>query len=110
VATVKLLAGEASFPVTYIGWMVLAGWLGGALAAVLAALLFPVLGFAALGWAERCVEVWGDMKLLFRIYRRPKLRDRALAQREALAAELDAIEADWQASGAGRTTARETAS
>ena len=110
VATVKLLAGEASFPVTYIGWMVLAGWLGGALAAVLAALLFPVLGFAALGWAERCVEVWGDMKLLFRIYRRPKLRDRALAQREALAAELDAIEADWQASGARRTTARETAS
>ena len=110
VATVKFLAGEVSYPVTYVGWIVLAAWLGGALAAILAALALPLLGFAALGWGERRVEVWEDMKLLFQILRRPKLRDRALAQREALAVALDAIEADWQAKGAGRTAAREAAS
>lgn len=110
VATVKFLAGEVSYPITYVGWIALAAWLEGPLAAILAALLLPLLGFAALGWGQRRVEVWEDMKLLFQIFRRPKLRDRAVVHRQALAAELDAIEAEWQANGAGRTATQEAAS
>jgi 1-acyl-sn-glycerol-3-phosphate acyltransferase len=110
VATVKLLAGLVSFPVTYVGWIALAAWLGGPLPAILAALVLPLLGLAALSWAYRRVEVWEDMKLLFQIFRRPKLRDRAAVHRQALAAELDAIEAEWQAKGAGRTAAQGAAS
>ncbi len=51
------------------------------------------------------MEVWEDVKLLFQVSRRPKLRDRAAVHRQALAAELDAIEAEWQAKAAARGAA-----
>lgn len=106
VATVKLLAGVVLYPITYAGWIVLAVWAGGILAALPAALALPPLGFAAVRWQSRREEVWEDMKLFFLIVRRPGLRDRLAEQRTALATELDSIEAEWRMEQDPRAVAR----
>lgn len=95
VATVKLLAGIVTYPAAYLGWIALAAWAGGPLVAGLTALALPPLGFAALAWRHRWDEVWEDVKLFFRVVRKPQLRQQLAEQRAALAAELDALSAEW---------------
>jgi 1-acyl-sn-glycerol-3-phosphate acyltransferase len=95
VATVKLLTGIVAYPVTYLGWIALAAWAGGPLAAVPTALALPPLGFVALAWRHRRAEVWEDVKLFFQVVRRPWLRERLAHQRATLAAELDELESEW---------------
>ncbi len=95
VATIKLLAGMVAYPATYLAWVFLAGRLAGPLAAGTTALVLPVLGFVALAWIHRRQEVWEDVKLFFRVIRRPRLRERLAERRAALAAELDALGAEW---------------
>lgn len=96
VATVKLLAGVVSYPLTYAAWVAVAGWAGGVLAALAAALALPPLGLAALHWQERRREVWEDVKLLLGLVRHPRLRDRLAGQRASLAAALAALLRDWE--------------
>ncbi len=105
VATVKLLSGIVAYPVTYLGWIALAGWAAGPLAAVLTALGLPPLGFAALAWRHRRAEVWEDVKLFFQVVRRPWLRERLAHQRSVLAAQLDELEAEWSREQEARTAA-----
>jgi glycerol-3-phosphate O-acyltransferase/dihydroxyacetone phosphate acyltransferase len=95
VATVKLLTAIVAYPATYLGWVALAAWAAGPLAASLTALALPPLGFAALAWRHRRAEVWEDVKLFFQVVRRPWVRERLAHQRSTLAAELDELEAEW---------------
>jgi 1-acyl-sn-glycerol-3-phosphate acyltransferase len=95
VSTVKLLAGVVTYPATYLGWIGLAAWAGGAAAAALTAVALPPLGIAALHWWGRHQEVMEDMRVFFQVVRRPSLRDALARQRAALADELDAVEREF---------------
>jgi 1-acyl-sn-glycerol-3-phosphate acyltransferase len=105
VATVKLLTGIVAYPATYLGWIALAAWAAGPLAAVLTALALPPLGFAALAWRHRRAEVWEDVKLFRQVVRRPWVRERLAHQRSKLAAQLDELEAEWNREQEARTAA-----
>ncbi len=102
VATVRLLAGVVAYPATCLGWVTLAAWAAGLPAAVVTALALPPLGFAALAWRHRRVEVWEDVKLFLKVVRRPWLREQMAEQRSVLAAELDELEAEWSEALAAR--------
>lgn len=104
VATVKLLAGIVAYPAAYLGWIAVAAWAAGPLAAVLTALVLPPLGFVALAWRHRRAEVWEDVKLFFQVVRRPWLRERLADQRSKLADMLDRLEAEWSEALAERET------
>ena len=100
VATVKLLAGIVVYPVAYLGWVALAVGLGGSLAGLIAALVLPILGYAALRWQHRRKEVSEDVRLFFQVVRHPKMRDRLAEQRAALAAELETLGVQWSSAQA----------
>jgi 1-acyl-sn-glycerol-3-phosphate acyltransferase len=103
VATVKLLAGLILYPATLVAWVVLAAVMGGPAAAVLVTVLLPLLGYVALQWQARREEVWEDVKLFLRVLRHPKIRDQLSEERAALAAELEAIELEWERTGMSPT-------
>ncbi len=67
----------------------------GAAAAALAAAALPALGFLTLRWWHRRAEVWEDVVTFFQVVGRPRLRERLVGERAALAAELDELEAAW---------------
>jgi hypothetical protein len=94
-ATVKLLTAVVVFPVAHAGWIALAASLGGWPAALAVAIALPPLGLIALRWLDRREEVWEDVRLFFQVIRRPRLRDRLSERRQALADELDSLEAAW---------------
>jgi 1-acyl-sn-glycerol-3-phosphate acyltransferase len=97
VATVKFLAALVLYPATYLGWIALAAVGRGLPAAAGVALALPPLGLFALHWQRRREEVWEDVKLFFRILRRPELSEHAMAERAKLAAELEVVWAAWRA-------------
>ncbi len=108
ISTVKLLTGIIAFPVMYIGWIALAGWISGgpvAALAALAALALPPLGFLAIDWQRRRREAFEDARVLWHVVRRPQARDRLLELRDVLIGELDAVLAECEADGGSHTLA-----
>lgn len=96
VATVQLLSSVVAYPATLIVWTALAAWAAGWLAALAMLLVLPPLGFAALAWRDRRKEVWEDVRLFFKLVRRPELRDRFADQRAMLASEFDAVASELE--------------
>lgn len=95
VATVKLLAGIVLYPIFYLGWIALSVGLAGAAAGLVTALTLPPLGYAALRWRHRAKEVWEDVVLFLQVVHRPVVRSLLVERRLSLAAELDALDAQW---------------
>lgn len=100
IATVKLLTGIVLYPIFYLGWVALTAGLAGAVAGLIAALALPLLGYAALWWRHRGKEVWEDVRLFLQLARRPAMQSLLAARRISLAAELDALDAQWSSSEA----------
>ncbi len=103
ISTVKLLTGIIAFPVMYIGWIALAGWISGGPVAALTALALPPLGFLAIDWQRRRREAFEDARVLWHVVRRPQARDRLLELRDVLIGELDAVLAECEADGGSHT-------
>jgi 1-acyl-sn-glycerol-3-phosphate acyltransferase len=101
IATVKLLAGIVLYPIGYFGWIALTVGLGGALAGIVAALVLPLLGYTALLWQHRRRKVSEDVRLFLQVVRHPMMRDFLSERRAALAAELEALDAQWSSIRAG---------
>jgi 1-acyl-sn-glycerol-3-phosphate acyltransferase len=95
IATVKLLAGIVLYPVTYIGWIALTVGQGGTQAGLVAALVLPLLAYAALWWQHRRREVLEDIRLFLRVVRHPLMRDFLAERRTVLAGQLEALDAQW---------------
>jgi glycerol-3-phosphate O-acyltransferase / dihydroxyacetone phosphate acyltransferase len=91
-ATAVLLAGIVLFPLWWLLLAVLAGVLQGALAAVLTLLLAPALGFFALVFLERRAEAYADLQVFLRLGLRREAKEELRAQRDALAARIEALE------------------
>jgi glycerol-3-phosphate O-acyltransferase/dihydroxyacetone phosphate acyltransferase len=91
IATYKLAAGFFSFAT----WLVLVSaglWFTfGMRAAVVGALLLPVLGLATVAWRDRQGVVREDVRVFLRAQRRSQARDRLAEQRSDLVAEFDAL-------------------
>jgi hypothetical protein len=98
---VKLLAGIVLYPIGYFGWIALTVGLGGALAGIVAALVLPLLGYTALLWQHRRRKVSEDVRLFLQVVRHPMMRDFLSERRAALAAELEALDAQWSSIRAG---------
>jgi glycerol-3-phosphate O-acyltransferase/dihydroxyacetone phosphate acyltransferase len=95
IATVKLLAGIVLYPIAYFGWIALTVGVGGVLAGIAAALILPLLGYTTLLWQHRRREVSEDVRLFLRVVRHPMKRDFLSERRATLAAQLEALDAQW---------------
>lgn len=102
VATVKVLAGLVLYPATYVAWIVVAGFLAGAIAALATAVALPPLLLFTLRWGDARKEVWSDMRMLWSVARRPRTYKRLLRQRINLAAELEPLAAEARSTQEGR--------
>lgn len=91
ISTWKLAGGFVVAPLLWIAFVTLAGVLGGWIAALVAAVAVPLLGFAALAWGERFLDVREDADLFLRIVRRPDLAARMDARRDRLIAAFDEL-------------------
>ena len=69
----------------------IAFWLGGAGAALAAAVVVPALGFLALSWRERWARVREDALLFARVLRHPRGRDPLTRHRARLVREFDEV-------------------
>ncbi len=105
VATVKVLAGLVLFPATYVGWIVVSGYVAGAIAALATAVALPPLLLFTLRWSDARGEVWGDMRVLWRAARWPRTYKRLLRHRINLVAELEPLAAEARTAEEGRHTA-----
>lgn len=101
IATYKLAAGMLVIPLAIVGWTLLAWWLGGPLLGLLALLLVPLAGLAALAWHERWSRVREDAVLFLRLSLQPGRRQRLAAERARLAAEFDELAEMAGADGGG---------
>jgi glycerol-3-phosphate O-acyltransferase/dihydroxyacetone phosphate acyltransferase len=93
-ATYKLATGLFAFPFVLALYVYVAWRLGGPIAALLAGLSAPILGFIALAWRERWARVREDLRLFVRAVTRPRTRERLAQYREQLVREFDSIEAE----------------
>jgi len=111
-ATYKILAGMIFYPLTWLLWAVLGGWLGGAWVALAAALVGPLSGFVALRFHQRREYFGREVRayLLLRSGKRAmaELRQRrraVLAQVQALAADYrEILEPSWRTGGQPRAS------
>jgi glycerol-3-phosphate O-acyltransferase / dihydroxyacetone phosphate acyltransferase len=91
VATYKLATAFITVPLTMLIVIGTGAWIDGVRGALLAALLVPACGFAALSWHERWTRFREDARLFFRVLSRRDHQDRLARDRTALAAEFDEL-------------------
>jgi len=103
IATYKAGVGSVSFPVWLGATCALVWILSGTPAAVVAGVVAPLAGLAAVAWKEREATVREDVRVFLRSRRRSQSEDRLGEQRAALVAEIDAIVRDTQSVGASGT-------
>jgi len=102
-ATFKLVTGMLAFPLAYAAWLVLAWRLGGGPVAGAAAVILPLAGLSTLHWRRHWDEFVQDLRFLRRALRRHGLAAQLRSRREAIAAEIDRVAADWELqAGEGR--------
>ncbi|HUG35461.1 MAG TPA: 1-acyl-sn-glycerol-3-phosphate acyltransferase [Candidatus Limnocylindrales bacterium] len=104
VATYKVGMAVLAFP---LWWAVLevGTWLTWGVRPTLAALvLLPVMGLAAIAWADRQADVREDVRVFVRARRLRRGRDRLAEQRARLVKELDELARDWRADKEAKTT------
>ncbi|MEQ1855953.1 MAG: 1-acyl-sn-glycerol-3-phosphate acyltransferase [Longimicrobiales bacterium] len=96
VATYKLGAALLSFPL-WLATLVTGAWLlAGARMALVALVVLPVAGLAAIAWRDRQVEVREDVHVFLRARRLARGRDRIAEQRAHLVAEFDKLTEEWR--------------
>ncbi len=95
-ATWKLVPSVLAYPLVYAAWLVLAARLGGAHAALAAAVALPALGVFTVAWRERLREAIEDARLFLRSVGRPQTVARLAAERASLVAEFDALAAEGE--------------
>ena len=91
VATYKLGLGMVLMPLFWIAWTALVWVLFGTKAALIAALILPVLGLVLLHWSDRWEKVKQDTALFLHVLAKPGRLDRLKAQRSALVREFDDV-------------------
>lgn len=91
IATYKLATAFIAVPLTMLVALVTGAWIDGLRGALLAAVLVPACGFAALAWHERRTRFREDAQIFFRVLSRRDHRDRLARDRAALAAEFDQL-------------------
>ena len=91
VATYKLATAFIAVPITMLLAIVAGALIDGARGALLAAVLVPACGFAALAWHDRWTRFREDAQLFFRVLSRRDHQDRLSRDRNALAAEFDEL-------------------
>lgn len=91
IATYKLATAFAAVPITIALAVTIAGLLAGWKGALVAAVLVPAAGLAAIAWHDRWQQVREDARLFFRVLFRADQRERLARDRAALTAEFDAI-------------------
>lgn len=91
IATYKFATGCAAVPITTAVLMLIAalflGWEG----ALLAAVIVPLSGFAAIAWHDRRKQIAEDVRLFFRVLFRRDHRERLARDRARLVAEFDQL-------------------
>ncbi len=104
VATWKLGLALLLMPMTYVGWLAVAAWIGGAAGVAVAAPALPAAGLLALHWKERGDQVFEDARLYLRVLWRPWLMEELSKRRIRLVGEFEAVQRDMEASRAGDPT------
>ena len=90
VATFKLVGAIVAFGLWYVAALLLAGWWLGPSAALMSAILLPVLGFIAFYWTGRFDRDREEVLLFLRVLRRG-WQDRLAAYRHSLVSEFDRV-------------------
>jgi 1-acyl-sn-glycerol-3-phosphate acyltransferase len=101
VATYKVGGALVCFPVWLAATCAVVWLAGGWVAALVVALVGPVVGLATVAWREREGVVREDVRVFLRSRRRSQSRDRLAELRNELAAEFDAIVSEGRQRGAG---------
>jgi 1-acyl-sn-glycerol-3-phosphate acyltransferase len=101
-ATAVLLAALVVFPAWLGVLLAAAAWAGGLAGAAAALLLAPLLGLVGLAWWERRRQVQDDLTIFLRLALRGRLLRELAAQRDALAARIEALHAGGAAGEAAR--------
>ncbi len=97
VATYKIGAAILAFPLWLIA-LVLATWLlAGVRSSMVALVLLPVTGLAAVAWRDRQAEVREDLRVFLRARRLSRGRDRLAEQRAHLTDQFDRLMEEWRA-------------
>ena len=91
VATYKLATAFIAVPLTMLVVIVAGTLLDGARGALLAALIAPLCGFAALAWRDRWSRFREDAQLFLRVLSRRDHQQRLARDRAAIAAEFDEL-------------------
>jgi glycerol-3-phosphate O-acyltransferase/dihydroxyacetone phosphate acyltransferase len=91
VATYKLATAFIAVPLTMVIAITTGALLDGARGALLAAVLVPACGFAALAWHDRWTRFREDARLFFRVLSRRDQQDRLARDRASIAAEFDEL-------------------
>jgi glycerol-3-phosphate O-acyltransferase / dihydroxyacetone phosphate acyltransferase len=100
VATYKFATAFIAVPLTMLAVILAGVWIDGARGALLAAVLVPACGFAALAWHDRWSRFREDTQLFTRVVSRRDHRERLARDRAAIASEIDDL-IDMQKEGEG---------
>lgn len=101
IATYKLGAAVLAYPAVYAGWIALAAWWLGAIAAATTAVLLPPLGALGVYWMRRWERLVEDGRLFLRVVARPDRRAQIAAERRRLVEEFDRIRRQADAADPG---------
>jgi 1-acyl-sn-glycerol-3-phosphate acyltransferase len=97
VATYKVGTAVLMFPL-WLAALEVGVWVAWGVRPMLGALLvLPVLGLAAIAWADRQADVREDVRVFLRARRLSRGRDRLADQRARLVKQLDALTREWRA-------------
>jgi 1-acyl-sn-glycerol-3-phosphate acyltransferase len=97
VATYKVGTAVLMFPL-WLAALEVGVWVAWGVRPMLGALLvLPVLGLAAIAWADRQADVREDVRVFLRARRHSRGRDRLADQRARLVKQLDALTREWRA-------------
>lgn len=91
VATYKLATAFIAVPLTLLIAILAGALIDGARGALIATVLVPACGFAALAWHDRWNRFREDVQLFFRVLSRRDHQNRLSRDRNALAAEFDEL-------------------
>lgn len=94
IATYKLASAVLAYPVTWVGWVGLAWWLQGGLAAAIVAIALWPLGALAIYWKRRFERLVEDVRVFVRLITHPHWRKELAIERRRLVEEFDEI---WEA-------------